>query len=94
MADSKGVEGPSNLFTDLIYYLLTDHTAGVCGTLKMTADNPSLIDVQSLKDTSRFLNNQLFYNGALSSKINVREFIAVVPSAFLCNFIIKDGKLD
>lgn len=91
--DSKGVEGPSNLFTDLIYYLLTDHTAGVGGTLKMTADNPSLIDVQSLKDTSRFLkNNQLFYNGALSSKINVREFIASASSAFLCNFIIKDGK--
>ena len=91
--DSKGVEGPSNLFTDLIYYLLTDHTAGVGGTLKMTADNPSLIDVPSLESTSQFLKkNQLFYNGALSSKVNVREFIASTASAFLCNFIIKDGK--
>ena len=91
--DNKGVEGPSNLFTDLIYYLLTDHTAGVGGTLRMTADDPSLIDVPSLASTSKFLKrNQLFYNGALSSKINVREFIASTASAFLCNFIIKDGK--
>ena len=91
--DNKGVEGPSNLFTDLIYYLLTDHTAGVGGTLKMTADNPTLIDVPSLESTSQFLKrNQLFYNGALSSKVNVREFIASTASAFLCNFIIKDGK--
>lgn len=91
--DNKGYEGPSNLFTDLVYHLLTDKTAGVGGTLRMSADNPSLIDVQSLRDTSRFLRtNQLFYNGALSSKVNVREFIASNASAFLCNFIIKDGK--
>ena len=91
--DNKGDEGPSNLFTDLVYHLLTDRTAGVGGTLRMSADNPSLIDVQSLKDTSRFLmTNQLFCNGALSSKVNVREFIASNASAFLCNFIIKDGK--
>lgn len=91
--DSKGQEGPSNLFTDLVYYLLTDRTAGVGGTLRMSADNPSLIDEQSFENTSLFLRkNELFCNGALSSKVNIREFIASNAATFLCNFVIKDGK--
>ena len=91
--DDKGQEGPSNLFTDLVFHLLTDRTAGVGGTLRMSADNPSLIDVESFEKTSLFLRkNELFCNGALSSKVNIREFIASNAATFLCNFVIKDGK--
>ena len=91
--DTKGQEGPSNLFTDLVFHLLTDRTAGVGGTLRMSADNPSLIDEQSFENTSLFLRkNGLFCNGALSSKVNIREFIASNAATFLCNFVIKDGK--
>lgn len=91
--DSKGQEGPSNLFTDLVFHLLTDRTAGVGGTLRMSADNPTLIDEQSFENTSLFLRkNELFCNGALSSKVNIREFIASNAATFLCNFVIKDGK--
>lgn len=84
--------GPSNLLTDLIYYLLTDQVAGVGKTV-----NPyrydDLIDTTTLVDTSKFLfNNKLFYNGVIDQAVNIRQFIADVAPSFLCNFVIVNGK--
>lgn len=86
-------EGPSNLFTDLIFYLLTNPTAGAGATLNMTPDSPNLIDTASFETASTFLRaNKLFCNGAITEKVNVREFVASNAPNFLCNFVIKDGK--
>lgn len=83
----------SNLFCDLVYYLLTDRVAGVGGQLNMSLNNAQLIDTASLTTTARFLKtNSLFFDGALASTINVRQFIADTAPFMLCNFVIKNGK--
>jgi len=88
-------EGPSNLFTDLVFYLLTNFTAGAGSLLKMSAVNANLVNVTDFEKTSRFLRaNKLFCNGALTQKVNIREFISTNAPNFLCNFAISDGKFS
>ena len=89
------VNGPSNLFTDLIYYMMTDQMGGAGALLGMTSDTPVLIDKDDLIATSRFLEVQkLFFNGPIVERTNLREFIASVAPFFLCNFVIADGKFS
>ena len=89
------VEGPSNLFTDLVFYLLTNVTAGAGTRLNMTANQPNLINVSDLEEASRFLRaNKLFCNGAISDKVNIREFISSNAPNFLCNFVLVNGKFS
>ena len=86
-------KGASNLFTDLMYYLLTDHMGGAGALLGMTSDNPVLVDKQELINTSRFLETQkLFFNGPIVERTNLRQFIQSVAPFFLCSFVISDGK--
>ena len=88
-------EGPSNLFTDLVFYLLTNVTAGAGTRLNMTANQPNLINVSDLEETSRFLRaNKLFCNGAIADKVNIREFISSNAPNFLCNFVLVNGKFS
>ena len=90
--ESATVE-PSNLFCDLVYYLLTDRVAGMGDILNMTVDNAPLIDTTSFVNTARFLKaNKLFFDGALSGATNVRSFIADTAPFMLCNFTITDGR--
>jgi hypothetical protein len=87
--------GPSNLFTDLIYYLMTDQTGGAGALLGMTSDDPVLINKDDLIATSKFLETQkLFFNGPIVERTNLRQFIASVAPFFLCNFVIADGKFS
>jgi len=81
--------GASNLFSDLAYFLLTNKQAGV-GEAIVNAD---LVDKNSFIETSKFLRrNGLFFNGALSSKINLQSYLTETAPFFLCNFIIKNGR--
>jgi len=87
--------GPSNLFTDLVYFLLTDQVAGAGGLLAMNRDNPNLIEKEQLIETSKFLfNEKLFFNGPIVERTNLRQFIMDVAPFFLCNFVIIDGKFS
>ena len=95
--------GPSNLFTDLVYFLLTDQMAGAGGLLGMRPDSSSdtdlrddyLVDRDDLVKTSRFLERQkLFFNGPIVERTNLRQFISDAAPYFLCNFIITDGKFS
>ena len=88
-------KGPSNLFTDLIYYLMTDQMGGAGALLGMSSNDPVLINKEDLIDTSRFLETQkLFFNGPIVERTNLRQFIASVAPFFLCNFIVADGKFS
>ena len=90
---STKTAGPSNLLTDLVYFLLTDQIAGAGGLLGMNPDNPYLVDREALEKTSRFLFEQkLFFNGAITDRSNLRDFIAQIAPNFLCNFVIQNGK--
>lgn len=93
--DDNNAIGPSNLFTDLVYYLLTDRVAGVGNTLNMSVDDAPLIDTAQMAKTARFLRaNKLFFDGILGTSINVRQFIADTAPFMLCNFAITDGKFS
>ena len=90
---STEAAGPSNLLTDLVYFLLTDQIAGAGGLLGMNPDNDYLVDKKALEHTSRFLFKQkLFFNGAITDRTNLRQFIAEIAPNFLCNFVIQNGK--
>ena len=87
--------GPSNLLTDLVYYLLTNQMGGAGGLLGMTAGDPFLVDKPDMIDTSKFLYEQkLFFNGPITERTNLRQFIADVAPYFLCNFVVTDGKFS
>ncbi len=90
---SSKAAGPSNLFTDLVYFLLTDQVAGAGGLLGMNPENDYLVDKKALEKTSRFLFKQkLFFNGPITDRSNLRDFIAQIAPNFLCNFVIENGK--
>ena len=87
--------GPSNLFTDLVFYLLTDNRAGAGELLKIDKDNPKLLNEDDFIETSRFLHAQkLFFNGVVGDRTNLRQYITDVAPYFLCNFVIMDGKFS
>ncbi len=95
------VIGSSNLFTDLVYYLLTDSRAGVGDLLgRNIEDSEALIDVgddelTGLRMTGTFLEyNKLFFNGALTSPVNIRNYISEMAPNFLCDFILSDGRFS
>ena len=89
-SDSVEDIGPSNKFTDLIYYLLTDETAGAGNVV-----SSELIRTEDFPATSQFLKaNKLFFDGAIDSPTNIRQFIADTAPFFLCNFVITDGKFS
>lgn len=80
--------GPSNLFSDFVYYLLTSRTQGA-GSVVPT----QLIDTDSLVSTGVFLRaNQLFFDSVLEQATNLREYIYNMAPLLLCNFTIKNGR--
>ncbi len=86
-------KGPSNLLTDLVFYLFTDQMGGAGGLTGMTAANPILIEKDKLIETSKFLQKQkLFFNGVIGDNVNLRQFVMDMAPNFLCNFILTDGK--
>lgn len=88
-------KGPSNLFSDLVFYLLTDQVGGAGALLGMTRKDAPLVDKNELSKTSSFLHKQkLFFNGAVTDRTNLRQFIADVAPYFLCNFIVSNGKFS
>ena len=90
--DTKSV-GPSNLLTDLFYYLMTDQTGGAGALLGQTRNNDRLIDKDALIKTSKFLfRNRLFFNGPITDRSNLRQLMMDLAPSFLCNLAITDGK--
>lgn len=87
--------GPSSLFSDLVFYLLTDQVGGAGALLGMTRKDAPLVDKNELIKTASFLHKQkLFFNGAITDRTNLRQFIADLAPYFLCNFIVSDGKFS
>jgi hypothetical protein len=83
-----GGSGPSNLFSDLVYYLLTDIKQGVGNVVPL-----ELVDVASLQTTGRYLRaNKIFYDGVLEDTESLRSFIFNTAPLQLCNFTIKNGR--
>lgn len=87
--------GPSNLFSDLVFYLLTDSVGGMGRVLNMSLNYTPLINTDDFIATAKFLKaNRLFFDGVIGTSSNLRQFIADTAPFFLCNFVISDGKFS
>ena len=85
-----GTIGPSNMLPDLIYFLLTDKTAGVGETVR-----EELLDLESFTEACTFLKtNKLYFNGAISEPQNLRDYITTIAPFFLLDFAIINGRFS
>ena len=90
LPSERGSIGPSNLLPDLVYYLMTDPTAGMGKTF-----SDKLIDLDSFSSTCTFLKtNKLFFNGAITEPENLRNYITGIAPYFLLDFSITDGRFS
>ncbi|NBT50860.1 MAG: hypothetical protein EBT12_04795 [Marivivens sp.] len=84
----EGDYAPSNLFADLVNYLLTSKTQGVGDVVPA-----ELVDTNSLRRTAKFLQaNKIFYDGVLEDSESIRSFLYDTAPLQLCTFTIKNGK--
>lgn len=85
-----GTIGPSNLFCDLIYYLLTNDRAGLGDVV-----SPDLIDTAGFAETAKYLNtNNIYFDGAIDGERNFRDLTSELAPYNLCSFVIKNGKFS
>lgn len=83
-----GTTGRSNLFSDFVYWLLTDKQAGAGDKV-----SPDLMDTDSFARTAKFLEqNKIYFDSVIESGINVRQWVADNARQMLCNFTIINGK--
>ena len=79
--------GPSNIFADLLYYLLTNEKQGVG-----TSVSSALVDRDSFAETAKYLvKNRIFWTGVIEAETNLRSFAVENAGKCLCNFTIKNG---
>jgi hypothetical protein len=80
--------GASNLFSDLVFYLLRNESQGLGKSVP-----EDIIDTASLVSTGNFFKaNYIFYDGVLDSPTNIRSFLSDTAPLLLCNFVVKNGK--
>tara|TARA_R100000030_G_scaffold70793_3_gene54391 strand:+ start:815 stop:4504 length:3690 start_codon:yes stop_codon:yes gene_type:complete len=84
----EGDNKPSNLFADLVFYLLKNTSQGVGNVVPA-----ELVDEDSLRATARFLRaNKIFYDGVIEDTESFRTFIYDNAPLQLCSFTIKNGR--
>ena len=90
MAD--GSFGPSNLFSDLAYYLLTD-TSGGLGSYVDVPDQ--WVAEGQFELCSKYLKaNKIFFDSVINDRINVRSYLGQLAPYNLCNFVIASGRMS
>lgn len=83
-------EGPSSIFTDLVYFLLTDKNTGMGNVI-----SEDLIDKEQLARTGSFLEaNHLYFDDVIVDTQNIRDFFARISSSLLCNLVTRRGKFS
>jgi len=85
-----GGVGPSNLITDLFWYLCTDQDTGAGNII-----NSALLDRDGLTTTGRFLRaNQLFFDDVIAEPTNIRSWLASKAPSMICYPTIKNGVMS
>ena len=86
----SGATGSSNLFPEIAYALLTSTKIG-SGKLVGTVS----VDASSMDDAAKFCKaNDFFWDGVISSKLNLRDFIFEHAGYCLLDFTIIGGKFS
>jgi len=87
---TDGGTGPSNLFTDLVWYMATNKDIGLGSMI-----NSELLDRTQLAATGRYLRaNRLFFDDVIADSLNFRSFISEKAPSLLCYAAIRNGKLS
>lgn len=87
---TDGGVGPSNLFTDLVWYLATNTDTGAGGII-----NSALLDRDQLAATGSYLRaNDLYFDDVIAEPINLRSWLADKAPSMLCYIAIKNGLLS
>tara|TARA_R110000772_G_scaffold100605_1_gene200988 strand:- start:40 stop:3798 length:3759 start_codon:yes stop_codon:yes gene_type:complete len=87
---SDGGVGPSNLFTDLVWYLATNKDIGLGSVI-----SPELLDRTQLAATGHYLRaNRLLFDDVIADSLNFRSFISEKAPSLLCYAAIRNGKLS
>lgn len=80
--------GRSNLFSDFLYFLLTDKDAG-SGDRISTA----LLEKETFEQTSKFLAaNRIFCDMVLQDPVNIRQWASGMAPMMLCKFVVTAGR--
>ena len=80
--------GPTNLFPEIAYALLTDPKLGA-GELIGSAS----VDRDAMKLAAQFCQaNNFYWDGVIAESVNLREFIFEQAAFILCDFTIKGGQ--
>jgi len=85
-----GGTGPSNLLTDLLWFLCTNKETGAGNII-----NGALVDRNGLTETGKFLRaNQLFFDDVIAEPTNIRSWLAGKAPSMICYPTIKNGSLS
>lgn len=85
-----GDVAPSNLLTDLMWYLTTNKDTGTGAIV-----NAGLIDREALVVTAKYLRaNQLFWDDVIAEPINLRSWLATQAPSVLCFTSMKNGRMS
>ena len=83
-------DGPTHLFPDIAYALLTDSTLGAGEVINTRSVNDA-----DMKEAAEFCRaNRYFWDGMISNKVNLREFIFEQATYCLLDFVIIGGKFS
>lgn len=83
-------KGPSNLLTDLFYYLCTNRNTGAGGLI-----NPNLVDKAGLTLTGSYLKaNKLFWDDVITDSVNLRSWLTEQAPSVLCYVALTNGKIN
>ena len=89
-------EGPTHLFPDIAYALLTDKTLGageIINTKSVAYDKTT--GSGDMKEAAEFCKaNKYFWDGMISNKVNLRTFIFEQATYCLLDFVIIGGKFS
>ena len=83
-------DGETHLFPDIAYALLTDKTLGAGEIINTRSVNDA-----DMKEAAEFCRaNRYFWDGMISNKVNLREFIFEQATYCLLDFTIIGGKFS
>ncbi len=80
----------SSNFADVVWWILTNKRAGMGDYIQ-----EDLVDREAMVLAGRFCRvNEMYFDGAIEDRGNVRQLLSDLAPKFLCNFVISNGRFS